>query len=408
MQRQFRIDRLTLDAPGVSVEFTPDEFAVVHNAVISRSGIFEYNNSDGSVRRELRPESAVFADDSMRSFAGKPFTDNHPARFVTPATFKEDAAGSLGDRVFRDTVNGQPVLRVSRINVHDANTIQSLRDGKRELSAGYWADYDPTPGVTPQGDRFDGTQTRIEGNHVALVDKGRAGFVTRLPRIDSADGGSVELWGAEQALEAPEKPQPDRRDSVPKRIITDSKGIGHEVPDDVLGLVTDLQGQIATQTARADTAEGKLAAANARVTELENKPRFDAAAMQARRKLEREAQPHLPQGFNLDTAEDDDIRRAVITARMDGFDLANRSPEFIAGLYSGVINKKKEEWERRSADGHRADSNPAPPAPGTSPDGFRGIRTDEQGRRVLDGEDFQTLYEQKLARLNPNYRKPQA
>lgn len=48
-------------------------------------------------------------------------------------------------------------------------------DRKRELSCGYRYRADMTPGVTPEGLRYDGVMREIMGNHVALVIEGRAG-----------------------------------------------------------------------------------------------------------------------------------------------------------------------------------------------------------------------------------------
>lgn len=48
-------------------------------------------------------------------------------------------------------------------------------DERRELSAGYRYVALMVPGRTPDGERFDGRMTRIEGNHVSIVSQGRAG-----------------------------------------------------------------------------------------------------------------------------------------------------------------------------------------------------------------------------------------
>lgn len=419
-KREFRLDRLTLDADGVRIEFTPDKFAVIHNAVISRPGIFEYRNGDGTKRREYRPESAVFAKRSMASFAGKPFTNDHPEGFVKPETFKQVAAGSLGDRVYKDVLNGMPVLRASRINVHDAETIADLRRGKRELSGGYWAEYDPTPGVDPDGNRFDGTQVLIEGNHVALVTLGRAGAVTRLPRIDSDDGTPIELWSAETRNDpraaakggAAKKRRKDRKktnkrdkeDHMPKKIIMNSKGIGHEVPEALIGLVTEFQSQGAQEKARADKAEGELLVAKAKIKELEGRPTFDAEAMKVRRKLERDAEGHLPVEFKLDEASNEGIRKAVVTARMDGIDLEGKSVEFIAGMFNALISQKGLKPTPKARSGHRADSDPAPPVPPspgskTGDEGDKsGKRTDHDGVTRIDSLSFNEAYAAKINR----------
>jgi hypothetical protein len=59
--------------------------------------------------------------------------------------------------------------------VWDADAIDGIESGEqRELSAAYRYEPDMTPG-TYQGVRYDGVMRDIEGNHVALVESGRAG-----------------------------------------------------------------------------------------------------------------------------------------------------------------------------------------------------------------------------------------
>jgi hypothetical protein len=59
--------------------------------------------------------------------------------------------------------------------VWDATAIAGIEtEEQREISAGYRYTADMTPG-TFQGERYDGVMRNIAGNHVALVDRGRAG-----------------------------------------------------------------------------------------------------------------------------------------------------------------------------------------------------------------------------------------
>jgi hypothetical protein len=59
--------------------------------------------------------------------------------------------------------------------VRDKNTIQAIKDGKRQLSMGYTARVIVGAGVTDDGTPYAGRQTNIRINHGAIVDKGRAG-----------------------------------------------------------------------------------------------------------------------------------------------------------------------------------------------------------------------------------------
>ncbi|MGC4218078.1 DUF2213 domain-containing protein [Citrobacter freundii] len=62
------------------------------------------------------------------------------------------------------------------LSVWDDSSIAGIDTGEqRELSSSYQYVADMTPGVTPDGVPFDGVMRDIVGNHVALVEEGRAG-----------------------------------------------------------------------------------------------------------------------------------------------------------------------------------------------------------------------------------------
>lgn len=83
---------------------------------------------------------------------------------------KEYVVGSTGT----DAAFDEPFLRNSLV-IWDAVAIAGINTGQqRELSSAYRYDADMTPG-TFGGVRYDGRMTNIRGNHVALVDVGRAG-----------------------------------------------------------------------------------------------------------------------------------------------------------------------------------------------------------------------------------------
>ena len=176
---QFRFDRSSL-TPGNWVE-TPEGFLRIR-ATFSRSGCQTYTNPDGSKRVEYRPESEVSRPDSLLSMGGLPVTLEHPPQLLTPATARQHTRGHSGTQVeFTDGfVHGT-------VTVTDSEAIDEVKSGRAvELSNGYRCDYDPTPGVAPDGTRYDGVQRNISGNHHAITRKGRAGSEVRL-HFDSAD-----------------------------------------------------------------------------------------------------------------------------------------------------------------------------------------------------------------------------
>lgn len=147
---------------------------------ITRTGIFTYRLPDGKLRRELRLPEEVFKTDAMQSFSLVPVTDEHPPAFLDATNTKEFARGSVAGTLRQD---GQFIA--GEMLVTDADLIAKLEKGKaREISCGYTCDLEESPGEL-NGERYDAIQRNIRGNHVAIVERGRAGPEARV-RMDAA------------------------------------------------------------------------------------------------------------------------------------------------------------------------------------------------------------------------------
>ena len=151
---------------------TPEGFLVCKDVPIARTGIQEYRGAEfGAQNSERvydvqRPESEVFDRAAVASFEGKPVCDEHPPEDVTPDNFERYIKG-----VCRDVRRGDGDLRnclVADLLIYDADLIKKIEGGKREISCGYDCLWNPTGDAS-----YD--QLEIRGNHVAVVDKGRAG-----------------------------------------------------------------------------------------------------------------------------------------------------------------------------------------------------------------------------------------
>jgi hypothetical protein len=103
------------------------------------------------------------------TFVGKPLllhhqpvtSDDHPTELVI---------GAVGAAEWKT-----PYLRAP-LSVWRQDAIDAIESGAQcELSAGYRYTPFMTPGVTPDGVRFDGRMRQIRGNHVTIVKAGRAG-----------------------------------------------------------------------------------------------------------------------------------------------------------------------------------------------------------------------------------------
>lgn len=180
------IDALTIDGTAKR----SSDGALLVDAKAARTGIQMYlgadvGRPDMSTVRVYRPGSEVFHADSLRSFAHRPITNDHPTEPVTADNWKDHAVGSTADEVRAEGIYVRVPLMVS-----DGATIAAIESGKRELSCGYSCDLDFTAGVTPSGMAYDAMQKNIRINHIAVVDHGRAGSECRIG--DSWGTSSVE------------------------------------------------------------------------------------------------------------------------------------------------------------------------------------------------------------------------
>jgi len=179
-------------SPIEKYELTPEGYLRAW-ASIARTGIQHYTDSDGSIRREYRPETEVASPESLASFAGKAITSEHPPVLLDSENTKNYQVGFSGTEVVYDNGFVKAVMTIT-----DEDTIERIMKGDaREVSAGYRVNYDPTPGVTENGEHYDGIQKEIIGNHIAVVRRGRAGPQVKLhlDRQDAADPSLISNTG---------------------------------------------------------------------------------------------------------------------------------------------------------------------------------------------------------------------
>lgn len=153
---------------------TVEGFLICKNVPIARTGEQEYLARDlaldGDPERVIkvnRYEADVFEPATLASFEGKPVTDGHPPEEVVPSNFASYAKGHM------ERVRREGDFMVADLYINDPNLINDVRNGiKREVSCGYICEY------IPDGDNYK--QTKIRGNHVAVVPRGRAGHMVSI------------------------------------------------------------------------------------------------------------------------------------------------------------------------------------------------------------------------------------
>lgn len=135
-------------------------------------------NPDGSIRRELRLPEYVFAEESLKSYKGKPIIVTHEAGKITKANVEDETIGTILTEGYQD---GEDVR--AEIIIHDTDRMRA--SGCKELSLGYDLVLIDEPGEW-NGEPYDAIQTEIFINHLALVEEARAGKQARL-NIDGSD-----------------------------------------------------------------------------------------------------------------------------------------------------------------------------------------------------------------------------
>lgn len=176
---------------------TPEGFLICKDVPIARTGMQQYRGCEFGAQDSNRiydvnrPEAQVFDRAAIASFEGKPVCDEHPSEDVTPENYRRYMKG-----VCRDVRRGEGDLAnclVADLLIYDADLIQKIEGGKREISCGYDCLWNPTGDAS-----FD--QLEIRGNHVAVVDKGRAGHMVAIRDAANQNKGGRKMPNKNEGL----------------------------------------------------------------------------------------------------------------------------------------------------------------------------------------------------------------
>ena len=263
---------------------TTQDGYLVAAARIARTGVQTYSGAemgrtDLATVRVWRPEEEVFAADALASMAHRPVTLDHPAEPVTAANWKAHSIGQVGGEVARDG----DYIRVPLV-LMDRAAVDAVMAGKRQLSVGYAAEIDWTPGTTPAGEAYDAVQRRIRANHLAVVDAARAGPACRI-----GDACTVAAPAA---------------------------------ADEVAALRAALEAR-----------DGEIAALTARLHDAELSPARLDEAVAARARLVAEARRIGGEALAVDGRGEAEIRRAAVAARIGDAAARDMSDAAIEGAF---------------------------------------------------------------------------
>ena len=161
--------------PPTSGRFNTPEGFLYRNAVLTRSGPFEYLRSELGLEGEgevtvHRSQESISHPDTLKRLRGAPITLGHPAGGVTPDSWSELAVGHVvGEpRVVGNTVVADVVLGSQK-------AIDAYKEGINELSIGGYE-----MEVSPLSNGEFMSHGSLESNHVGMVPAGRAGSGVRI------------------------------------------------------------------------------------------------------------------------------------------------------------------------------------------------------------------------------------
>jgi uncharacterized protein len=309
-------DALTLD----KTNRTAEGYLVIH-ARAARTGVYDYagveidpQNKHGlkdiAIVKVLRDDATVFDESAMVSFVGKPVTINHPTVAVTADNWKQHASGVI-HRVARDG----DYFDITAI-ISDAAAIKAVNGGKRELSNGYTADLEFGEFTAADGTICQARQSKITGgNHVALVDRGRAG-----PECAIVDGFAV-CDANPMALDGL-----IQKENVVSEVIT-KDGLPVNLADAVAvkALVTKLETEIADKAQEVTDTATKLSDATGKIAVLESEladarkaaePAAIQAAATARANLIADAKKVFPGMKGEEEMSEEEIKKKALKAKM--------------------------------------------------------------------------------------------
>ena len=170
---------------------TPEGFLVCQNVPIARTGYQKYyaqeldeNAEPNVVVNVYRSPDEVFSPATLASFEGKPVTNEHPSEDVTPENYAKYSKGHVQHVRVGKGDDSDKIM--ADLYITDPELMQLIQDGKRDVSAGYYAE-----------DKEDKNgricQTHIRGNHVAVVDEGRAGRSVSIRDSKNRKKGDVSM-----------------------------------------------------------------------------------------------------------------------------------------------------------------------------------------------------------------------
>jgi hypothetical protein len=341
--------------PETERQYTDEGYLIVP-ATISRPGTQTYKAielvpTEDHLPMGLRPEDPitvyrppeeVFKAESVNSFKNIAVTNNHPPEFLNSKNYKKYSVGIVLSDV--ETVDGHVK---GTIKITDYETINEIKDGKVDISAGYHSNVYFEEGETPEGEPYQAIQKDISGNHVAVVMRGRAGSEVKLAdgleepsaRSEKLASEGVKRSSGSEASEtlggtAEEEEEEFGADGVPgsntsnvfgdKEVITESTDVEDGKIKDMKELTMKLEDAIA-EIKELTNANEKLS------SQVLDQAGLDSLVEDRMTLID--ACSKLVDGMEYIGKSNLEIKKEVLTSKMAGMNLEDKSSDYVNAAF---------------------------------------------------------------------------
>lgn len=341
-------DSLVLDA---TPHITKDGYLVAH-AKVARTGIQIYRGDELGMPnmqtvRVYRPESAVFDPKSMRTYAHKPITLDHPTEPVTSENWKRLAGGDMGQEVVRDgRFISVPLVLMDKALI---DTVQ--KKNVKGLSVGYNMGLTFEAGQTKSGEAYDAIMSDIDVNHLAIVPAGRGGPELRIedkePKMANKTFtvDKVTVTADEIHAQVIEKALGDR-----DGIITDLRAKLESTTADAAKAKATSEAAIADLTTKSSAKDGEIVVLKKAVEDGKVTPAMLAGLAKDRAILTAKSVKLLGDKYPFDTKTNDEIMRDAVAKHM-GDKEAEAVKAMDAAAIGGAFRAITKDFTVSAADG---------------------------------------------------------
>lgn len=336
MTQQQRFDRGIVRGEA---EITPEGY-IKALAVVTRTGIFNYKNPDGSIRRELRHPDEVLNTDSLNSMKMIPVTNGHPVeRLVDASNYRNLAVGYTGETI---EVDKEYIL--SKFLVTDLETVKDIKErNRKELSLGYIVDLIKEDG-TYNGQPYDYRQTNIRYNHLSIVSQARAGSEARIA-LDEND--TVEIFKEENKM-TKAKIKIDQEELMVEQSTAQHYEKLMKDYENLMAEKQRVEKELEMIKTMLEKAQAERDSAVEKKTQLDPEDKAgpvntDSAefkkAVRERVTLEKQVENVLGKDVKIDSLSDIDLKKKIILSRRPNMNLDSKSETYISVAYDIAISE---------------------------------------------------------------------